>query len=147
MKLKHLLNRTVLFLAFDLIVVGAHANLQVKLNEPKHAGSKAVIKLEIKNTFAEKVESARMQIFLMDDRGKVVGQGAQWVIGGTKDTAPLAPNATTAFHFVLPMEKGTSTNLTAKVSFTRVVLEGGRLVDVSRSVELAPATVPKHIEP
>jgi hypothetical protein len=39
---------------------------------------------------------------------------------------------TNAFHFVVTADKPfTTTNLTAKVSFSRVVLEGGKLADVA----------------
>jgi hypothetical protein len=48
----------------------ARAELIVKVDQPKLAGQKAVIKLTMKNTFKEKVESARAQVFLMDGQGR-----------------------------------------------------------------------------
>jgi hypothetical protein len=110
----------------------SHANLVVKVDEPKTTGSKAVIKLEMKNTFTETIESARAVIFLLDDQGKVVGQMTRWVIGGTKDKPALAADAKTTFNFVVPTDKPFTRT---KVSFNRVVLEGGKSVDVSKSVE------------
>src|SRR5438034_9204524 len=111
----------------------AHANLVVKFGEPKTTGSKAVIKLEMKNTFTEKIESARAVVFLFDDQGKVVVQMTRWVIGGTKDKPALAPDAKTTFNFVVPTDKAFTKT---KASFSRVVLEGGKSLDANKSVEI-----------
>ena len=110
------------------------ANLLVKVDDPKTVGKKSVIKLTLKNTFKEQVESARAQIFLFDDHGKVVGQSAQWVIGGTKDKPPLAPDASTTFNFVVPTEKPFTKT---KITFSRIILEGGKVVDPAKSFEIA----------
>src|SRR6266700_6771221 len=110
-----------------------HANLVVNVGEPKTTGGKAVIKLEMKNTFAEKIESARAVVFLIDDHGKVVGQTTRWVIGGTKDKPALAPDAKTTFNFVVPTDKAFTKT---KASFSRVVLEGGKSLDANKSVEI-----------
>jgi hypothetical protein len=105
----------------------------------KITGQKAVVPLAIQNGFAEKIESARAVCFLLDEQGKMVGQSTQWVIGGSKDKSPLAAGATNAFNFVVAAAKPfTRTNLTAKVSFSRVVLEGGKLAD-ARQVTVKPA--------
>jgi hypothetical protein len=61
------------------------------------------------------------------------------VIGAGRDKTPLAPGATNAFNFVVAAARPlTSTNLTAKVSFSRVVLAGGKLAD-ARQVTITPA--------
>ena len=71
----------------------------------------------------------------------MVGQTTRWIIGGTGEKAGLAPGATNAFNFVVAAAKPlTSTNLTARVSFSRVVLEGGRLADVAKQVTITPST-------
>src|SRR5437773_2253512 len=82
-----------------------NAKLVVKVDEPKRTGEKAVIKLTIKNTFKEKVESARASVLLLTDDNRLVGQASQWVIGGTRDKPALAPGATNTFNFVVPTEK------------------------------------------
>src|SRR5437016_9901640 len=114
--------KTFLILTITLIssLSVAHANLLVTDNEPKTTSGKAVIKLEMKNTFKAKIESARAVVFLFDDQGKVVGQMTHWVIGGTKDKPPLAPDAKTTFSFVVPTDKPFTKT---KVSFNRVILE------------------------
>ena len=114
----------------------AHASLVVKVGEPKTTGGKAVIKLEMTNTFKDKIESARAVVFLFDDQGKVVGQTTRRVIGGTKDKPPLAPDAKTTFSFVVPTDKPFTKT---KVSFNRVILEGGKVVDVNSAVNIEDA--------
>src|SRR6266446_6487128 len=107
-----------------LLPLLASAQLAVTVSPVKVTGQKAVVPLAMKNNFAEKVESARAVVFLLDDQGKMVGQSTKWVIGGGRDKSGLAPGATNAFNFVIPTDKlPPTTNLTAKVSFSRVVLE------------------------
>src|SRR5581483_11906033 len=121
---------TIACLAFPALMFCSgtvHAALTVKVDEPKQVGKKVVIKLTMKNAFTENVESARAQVFLLDDKGKITGQAVRWVIGGTKDRPTLAPNAETTFNFVVTANKSFVTN---KVTFTRIILEGGKLADV-----------------
>jgi hypothetical protein len=118
----------------------ATAQLAVAVSPVKTTGSKAIVPLTMKNGFAEKVESARAVMFLLDKRGKMVGQSTRWVIGAGRDKSPLAPGLTSVFNFVIAADKPfTSTNLTAKVSFSRVVLEGGRLADANKEVQIQNA--------
>ncbi len=117
----------------------AQAQLAVTVSPVKVTGQKAIVPLVMKNNLAVKVESARAVVFLLDVQGKMAGQATRWVIGGTKDKPGLAAGATNAFHFVIAADKPfTTTNLTAKVSFNRVVLEGGKLADASKAVTLRP---------
>lgn len=111
----------------------ANAALTVKVDNPKSTGQKAVIKLTMKNTFSENIESARAVVFLLDGQGKVVGQMSRWVIGGTKDRPALAAHAETTFSFVVETTKPFTTT---KVNFTRVILEGGKLADPVRDVTI-----------
>ena len=146
-----------LILILFLSALAAPAQLTVAVSPPKVVGQKAVVSMAMKNSFAEKIESARAVCFLLDDQGKMVGQGAKWVIGGKAESgkragpnspllAPpaalsgLAPGATNAFNFVIALDKpSTNTNLTAKVQLSRVVLEGGKLANVPRQVTITPA--------
>jgi hypothetical protein len=124
----------ILQFAFCLLISlnAASAALTVKIDEPKRTGTKAIIKLMMKNTFAEKIESARAVLFLIDDQGKVVGQSIQWVIGGKKYHPVLAPDASTTFNFVVSTDKPfTKTKLT----FSRIILDGGKLADTQKDVE------------
>jgi hypothetical protein len=128
-----------LLAAWLLAAATASAQLAVSVSPVKITGSKAVVKLELRNTFAEKIESARTVCFLTDEHGKVVGQATQWVIGGTRERPALEPGATNSFHFVIATERITSTNLQARVNFSRVVLEGGKLADVNGAVKIEGA--------
>jgi hypothetical protein len=128
--MKHITSNLLLII-FLLVSVTAHAALTVKVDEAKQVGKKVVIKLTMKNTFKEKVESARAQVFLMDDKGKIVGQAVRWVIGGTKDKPALTPDAETVFNFVVETDKPFATKT---VSFTRLILEGGKVADVNQNV-------------
>ena len=115
----------------------AQAQLAVTVSPPKIASQKAIVELKIKNSLAEKVESARAVCFLLDDQGKMIGQSTKWVIGGTKDRPALEPKKETTFNFVITSNQPfTTTNLTAKVSFSRVVLEGNKLADPKTDVQI-----------
>jgi hypothetical protein len=121
-----------LFLA---LATAVQAQLAVTVLPVKTTGNKAVIPLAMKNNFTNRIESARAVCFLLDDQGKMVGQSTKWVIGGTKDRPALAAGATNTFNFVITSPQSfTTTNLTAKVSFSRVVLDGGRQADLTKQV-------------
>ena len=123
-----------------LYAVAAQAQLVVTVSPPKIAGNKVDVPLAMKNSSGEKIESARAVVFLLDDQGKMIAQGTRWVIGGSEDKPGLAAGATNAFHFVIQSDKPfNSTNLTAKVSFSRVVLDGGKLADASKDVQIQNA--------
>jgi hypothetical protein len=117
----------------------ANAQLAVTVSLVKVTGQKAVVPLAMQNGFSEKIESARAVCFLMDEQGKALGPPTtRWVIGGG-NTNGLAPGATNSFHFVVTSDKPfATTNLTAKVSFSRVVLEGGKSADITKSVNVTP---------
>jgi hypothetical protein len=128
-----------LFLSFA-ISLAARADLVVNIDAPKTVGQKTLIKLELKNTFPEKIESARAVAFLLDEHGKMVGQSTKWVIGGAKMSPPLESGRETTFNFVLQARESiASTNLTAKVSFSRVALEGGKQADINKAVQIQNA--------
>ena len=131
-----------IFLYLMLICAGtARAQLAVTVYPPKITDQKAVVELKIKNGFAEKVESARAICFLLDEQGRMVGQSSKWVIGGTKNRPPLEPKSETSFNFVITgNQQFITTNLTAKVSFSRVVLENGQVADVNKTVNITPQT-------
>jgi len=133
-------NNMKLTLVLLFAALAAQAQLAVRVSPVKVTGQKAIVPLALKNNFTEKIESARAAVFLLDEQGKMVGQSTKWVIGGSRDKPGLASGATNAFHFVIASDKPyTSTNLTAKVQFNRVVLEGGKLADVTKEVSVTPA--------
>jgi len=127
--------RSSLLFALVLICSPAAAQLTVMVSHPQVIGQKAIVPLALTNGLTEKVESARAAAFLIDEEGKMVGQATRWIIGGSRDTPGLAAGATNVFNFVVASDRVfVSTNLSAKVTFSRVVLEGGKLADVTKAV-------------
>jgi hypothetical protein len=120
-----------------LCPVMATAQLAATVSSPKVTDQKAVIELIMKNNFTEQIESARAICFLIDDQGKLIGESAKWVIGGVKKRPALKPNKETSFNFVITGNQPlTTTNLTAKVNFSRVVLENNKLADPKTDVQI-----------
>ena len=124
-----------LFLA---LATAVQAQLAVTVSPVKTTGSKAVVPLVLKNNFTNRIESARAVCFLLDDQGKMVGQSTKWVVSKTG----LEPRGETTFNFVITNPQPfTTTNLTAKVSFNRIVLNGGKLADIRQAVSIT-ASIP-----
>jgi hypothetical protein len=121
------------FLILLAAIATGSAKLLVKVDEPKRTGQKTVIKLMMKNTFNEKIESARAQLFLMGEQNRSGTPEARWVIGGAKDRPALAPGATTTYHFVVTSDKEIKVRT---VVFLKLILEGGKEVDPRTAVEL-----------
>jgi hypothetical protein len=124
-----------IFVWLLMSILTTQAQLAVTVSPPKITGQKAIVSLAMTNNLVESVESARAVCFLMDEQGKMVGQSAKWVIGGVKDRPVLPSQAGTTFNFVITSPQSwKTTNLTAKVSFSRVVLEGENLADATKAV-------------
>lgn len=113
------------------------AQLAVTVLPVKSVGQKAVVPLAMTNNLTESVESARAICFLLDDQGQMVGQSAKWVIGGTEDRPALQPKSGTTYNFVITSPQPfTTTNLTAKVNFTRIILTNQKLADPKKDVQI-----------
>ena len=114
-------------LAFPLLL---SAQLAITTSPPTLWGQKALVKLEIVNQGSVPVESVKAALFLRAPDGQVLAHGSRWVIGGgdQPEASTLRPGATNRFHFVVQAPQPlATTNLSARVILTRVVLEGGRL--------------------
>jgi len=123
------------FLCVLFCAVSLHAQLAVTVSPPKITGQKAVVQLKMKNDLADTVKSARAVCFLLDGQGKMVGQSTKWVVG--ENHTGLEPKVGATFNFVITSPQPfTTTNLTAKVSFSRVVLDGDKLADVTKAVSV-----------
>jgi hypothetical protein len=119
---------------------GASATLVVQMSAPKTIGVKTIIKLDLKNTFTENIESARAAVFLLDNQGKMVGQKVQWVIGGTKSKPGLLAGNKKEFNFVITSDKPLNPlNVQARLTFTRLILQGGNLADPKSDVQIQAA--------
>lgn len=115
----------------------AAAQLTVTVSQPAVANQKAIVTLKMTNNLGENVKSARAICFLLDSQGKLVGKSSKWVIGGVKYRPALEPKKGTSFNFVITSQQPfATTNLTAKVSFSRVVLEDDKLADPKTDVQI-----------
>ncbi len=111
------------------------AQLAVRVSPPNIAAQKGIVQLKMKNNLTNRVESARAVCFLLDEQGEMVGQSTKWVIGQKK--VALEPKGEMTFNFVITSPRPfATTNLTAKVSFTRLVLAGGKLGDPNKEVTI-----------
>jgi hypothetical protein len=123
--------------SFLLIGSSVYAQLSVTVSPPKVVGQKSIVTLALSNGLPEKVESARAAVFLFDEQGKLVSQATRWVVGGNQDKPSLAPGATNAFHFVITADKPfATTNLDAKVNFSRLVLAAGKSANLQSDVKI-----------
>jgi hypothetical protein len=131
------MNKPLIILLFSC--VAASAQLAVTVSTPKVTGQKAVVELNLKNGLTNQVESARAICLLFDDQGKIVGQSTKWVVGQNKKV--LEPDAKAEFNFVITTPQPlVSSNLTAKVMFSKVNLDSGKVADVRQVVQVMPAT-------
>src|SRR5215207_7127533 len=113
-------------LCFGLLTwaVAVSAQLAVTVSPVRVSAQKAVVPLVMSNGLSETIGSARAAVFLLDEQGKMLGQATKWVIGGTDKESGMVSGTTNSFNFVITGEKPfTTTNLTAKVTFTGIVLE------------------------
>jgi hypothetical protein len=133
------LRKIPLYLAI-LGAITAQAQLVVTVSSPKVVGQKAIVTLKMANHFDDKIKFARAGCFLLNDRGEMIGQTAKWVINENLNKTGLPSGATNEFNFVITSPQPfTTTNLTAKVSYSRVVLENGKLADIQREVTVNAA--------
>jgi hypothetical protein len=96
-----------------------------------------MVELKMKNDLAEKIESARAICFLLDEQGKMVGESARWVIGGGKDRPALPSQKESSFNIIISSPHPfTTTNLTAKVTFSRLILEDGKVGNPQKDIEI-----------
>ena len=120
-----------------ICAAAVQAQLTVVLSPVQIGGQKAIVSLAMTNNLADSVESARAVCFLLDEQGKMAGQSTKWVIGGTKDRPALQPKSGTTFNFVITSPQPfITTNLTAQVSFSRLVLEGEKLANPKTDVQI-----------
>lgn len=111
----------------------ALAQLTVTVVSPKVFGQKAVVPLKLKNNLSDAVQSARAVCFLLDEQGRMIGQSTKWVVG--QNQQELEPKGETTFNFVITNPQPfTTTNLTARVSLSRLVLAGDKLTKPNKDV-------------
>ena len=120
------------------VCVIAQAQLTVTVSLPKVTGQKTVVQLTMTNELTNEVKSARAICILTDNQGKMVGQSTKWVIGQNKTA--LEPKGEAKFNFVITSPRPlVTTNLTAKIIFSRLILDDGKLANPQQFVSITPA--------
>lgn len=142
MKIPHTMKLLLaLAILINVIIATAQAQLTATTSPVKIVGQKATVELAMTNNLPYAVESARATCFLLNNQGEMIGQSSKWVIGGTKDRPSLPAKAGTGYNFVITTPQPlAAANITAKVSFSSVVLSGGRLADVTKDVSVKAET-------
>lgn len=111
--------------------------LTVKVSPLKTVGQKALVELTIINRGTNRIEAARAVCFVLDQNGQLVGQSTKWVIGQNKTS--LEPKGQSKFNFVITAPRPlVETNLTTRVRFSRLILQGGRQVNPQNNVAIIP---------
>jgi hypothetical protein len=111
------------------------AQLSVEVLPIRLGTQKAIVPLKFKNDLPNRVDAARAVCFLLDENGKVVAQATRWVIG--QKAPKLASQERATFNFVITGPAPFSTtNLTAKVSFTRLLLATNVVGDVRKDIHI-----------
>ena len=129
--MKHSHTVTILFSLFFLSGA-AFANLEVSVASLESASNKTLVKLDTKNTFDQGIKDARAWVFLMDADGKVVGNQAQWIIGGdSSEKEPLKAEDSQTFKVAIST---TSKPMTVKVTFSKIILADGTKVNPHKSL-------------
>ena len=116
-----------------LVATASSAALVVQISPPKTTGSKVIVKLDMQNTYTNKIQSVRAAVFLLNDQGKVVGQSTSWIIGGGKDKPALDSNAKTTYNFLVSTDKPFTTT---KLMVERIFLEDGKLANARTDVQI-----------
>ena len=125
----------ILLLFIGLIL---HAQLAVEVLPIKMSAQKAIVPLKLKNNLSNRIEAARAVCFLLDENGKVVAQATHWVVG--QKTPRLDPQKEATFNFVVTgSQPFLTTNLTAKVSITRLTLATNIIGDIKKDVVITTA--------
>ena len=120
---------------FLFISLTLHAQLSVEVLPINVGVQKAIIPLKLQNHLSNRVDAARAVCFLLDQNGKVVAQATRWVIGQKAPT--LDPQEKSTFNFIVSgPQPFLTTNLMAKVSFTRLILATNIIGDVKKDIKV-----------
>jgi len=136
----------IIVIVFSLLILAplfVHATLEVGVTT-ETTGSKALVKISIKNNFDQKLKATRAWVILLDDKGKIVGQKAQWLSNPKKKKQTgNKKRKSNKTHVDLEagdtLEASVVVNTTrpvadTKLTFSRIILGDGTLADVRKSL-------------
>lgn len=144
--MKNIMN---ILIVLGFAISGLQAQIEVSVKETKQTGQKALVELEMKNTYSQNLKAARVWVFLMDEKGKVVGQKAQWLVGNEPNKeanagTTLEAGKQEAYSVALDTNRSQRIDekpFQAKITYSRLILEDGTLLNPQKAV-----TSPKQKE-
>lgn len=130
------------------------AQVEISTQPPEVADGKSLVRIQAKNSFDQPITGMRGWVVLMDAEGRVVGQRADWLIGGGRDAAGSNNPSTKASpataeliseesrEIVMPIEhKGVAAKgaqvgepVQAKVIVHRLIMKDGSMPDPRKNV-------------
>lgn len=126
--------------------------VEISTAAPESTPNKSIVRIQAKNNFDQPLTGMRGWVVLMDAQGRVVGQRADWLVGGGKGVDPTKPeseqpktaelNAEESREIVMPIdhtgvaEKGLPVGepVKAKVIVHRLILKDGSMPDPRKYV-------------
>ncbi|WOO39348.1 hypothetical protein [Rubellicoccus peritrichatus] len=147
--------RFIQYILLNSIVLTGLVSAQVEISTqlPEVVDGKSLVRIEAKNTFDQPITGMRGWVVLMDAEGRVVGQRADWLIGGGKGADSKNLNAKSSpvtaelaseenLEIVMPIEhKGVAEKgkpvgepVKAKVIVHRLIMKDGSMPDPRKYV-------------
>lgn len=120
-----------------LAMTNVHAQEAIFVSKPEVIADdpgRATVEFKMENKLVSPVKGARAWVFLMGNDGKVVGNHAQWVV--SKDKKNTLPAGETQTYKMAMQVQGEVTS--AKVVFSRIILEDGSTPDPRKIVKALP---------
>ena len=106
----------------SLLTGKAWSKLEVSLTDATWEDGRASLSLEAKNKGDGSITGARVWIFLMNDSGKVVGNHAEWIIGGKRAEDKPNPDLEAGSEAKYAVNfKSEQAFTTARVTFSKVL--------------------------
>ena len=114
-------------------VASLHATIDVSVSSIETKGSKSIVRMEASNGYEQGVKDARAWVFLLDAEGKVVGNRAHWIVGGSSEgREPLDSQASDEFLVAVDTKAPPAS---AKVVFSKIILEDGTSINPRKALK------------
>ena len=99
-------------------------NLLVSVDGVESKTNTGTVVFSLVNKSEQAVKAARAWIFIFDEKGKVVGSHAEWIIGEKENAQSFSAGGKQTFTSQVPTKGNVAT---AQVTFSRIVMEDGSL--------------------
>lgn len=131
------------YIILSLSILCADGQITVALSKTEQIGQQALVKIELNNNYDQSIKGVRIWVFMMDQNGKVVGEKAQWIVGGDNSNKPDFQNTAlesgnineyTVAVDTLRAQTEDEEPFKARVTFSRLILSDGTLLNPQKSV-------------